>query len=169
MRLASFALVAAVVLASCTKLDAPSNDSASSKPAAAVEGAKAAFVVAQLDPSAGDVRAALAAEAKKAKEKGLRPFVELWATWCAPCVALKKSMGHPRIDAAFQGTYVVQLDIDAWGAKLDGVGLSSSVIPIFYALDDEGRPTGRKIDGGAWGDDVPENMGPVLDKFFHGT
>jgi len=43
------------------------------------------------------------------------------------------------------------------------------VIPIFYALDKDGKPTGRKVDGGAWDDNIPENMAPVLDKFFHAS
>ncbi|MCC6525026.1 MAG: hypothetical protein IT373_20395, partial [Polyangiaceae bacterium] len=64
--------------------------------------------------------------------------------------------------------YIVQLEVDAWGAKLDAAKLPADAIPVFYELSaDDGRPTGRKIDGGAWGDNVPANMAPPLDRFFH--
>jgi thiol-disulfide isomerase/thioredoxin len=138
-------------------------------PGAAASAPADGFVVTALAPPAGDARAALKAEVDKATQQGLKPYVELWATWCEPCTAIKKSMNDSRMKAAFKGAYIVQIDVDAWGAKLDGTGFSSSVIPVFYALDAEGKPTGRKIDGGAWGDNIPENMAPPLDKFFHGS
>jgi len=28
--------------------------------------------------------------------------------------------------------------------------------------------TGGTVDGNAWGDNIPENMAPVMDRFFHG-
>jgi hypothetical protein len=73
-----------------------------------------------------------------------------------------------RMKAAFKGTYIVQLDVDAWGKKLAVAGLPSQSIPVFYALDDKGKPTGRTLGGDAWKEDVPENMAPPLDRFFHG-
>jgi thiol-disulfide isomerase/thioredoxin len=167
--------IAALALAACqgsnSSAPTPTADqapSATRKTAGASESTEG-FVITALEPSAGDASAALKAEVAKAKQKGLKPYVELWATWCGPCLAIKKSMNDPRMKAAFKGAYIVQMDVDAWGAKLDGTGFSSSVIPIFYALDEEGKPSGRKIDGGAWGDNVPENMAPPLDKFFHGS
>jgi hypothetical protein len=37
---------------------------------------------------------------------------------------------------------------------------------VFFKLDASGKPTGDRIDGGAWGDNVPENMAPPLKAFF---
>lgn len=133
------------------------------------DGADRGFVMAELTPSQGDLKAVLKAEAAKAKAQGLKPHVELWATWCGPCKAMKQSLDDPRMKAAFKGTYIVQLDVDLWGPqKLSSAGLDSKVIPVFYGLDEEGKPTGKTISGGAWKEDVPDNMAPPLDKYFHG-
>ena len=57
--------------------------------------------------------------------------------------------------------------MDAWGGSLGAVGLASPSIPVFIVLDEKGRGTKRRIDGSAWDDNVPANMAPKLDAFFH--
>ena len=164
-------LLAAVLLSACKEdRDTPRGDP--SPPANAKEGAtKGASgdpTDVRLHPDGGPLKTQLADGAAKAKARGLTAYAELRADWCDPCVALEKSMSDPRMIDAFAGTYVMHLDVDEWSAKdVEGTGLKASVIPIFYALDGDGKPTGRTIDGGAWGENVPENMAPPLKKFFH--
>lgn len=117
----------------------------------------------------GDLQKVLSEHTALAKAAGQKPFVELWATWCPPCKALEASMGDPQIQKAFAGVYLIRLDSDVWSEKLKGSGLDNSTIPVFYELDEAAKPTGRSIDGGAWGEDIPENMAPPLDAFFHDT
>jgi thiol-disulfide isomerase/thioredoxin len=131
--------------------------------------AHAGFVVTELPTSVGALSDALKAEAAKAKAKGLKPHVEFWASWCQPCMDLAKSLGDPRMEAAFKGTYIIRLNADEWGDKLAGTGLNASAIPVFYELDADGKKTGKTIDGGAWGENIPENMAPPLDQYFHGS
>ena len=108
-------------------------------------------------------------EVAKAKAKHLKPFVEFAAGWCEPCLAIKKSLDDPRMKAAFAGSYIVRLDADEWGEHLGGSGFAPHAIPVFYEVGDDGKPTGRTIDGAAWEDNLPENMAPPLSKFFHAT
>ena len=63
---------------------------------------------------------------------------------------------------------IVVLDVDAWQDRLAGTGFVPRIIPVFYAVDASGKPTGRKITGDDWGKnkDVPERMAPVLEAFF---
>lgn len=137
-------------------------------PAASARGNERGFVLVELEPAPNALVATLQVEAKKAKAMGLKPFVEFWASWCEPCMALRRHMGDPRMAAAFKGTYIIQLSADDWGDdKLGGTGFDAGVIPIFYELADTGKPTGRSIRGSAWGEDVPDNMAPPLAKFFH--
>jgi len=131
-------------------------------------------------PADGELAALLEAEAAKAKELGQKPFVEFSAGWCPPCQALKKSLDSARSNAdnpgpddaamldAFHGVYIIQLDADAWKGKLGSTGLSQTPIPVFFEIDEQGKVTGRKITGGAWGEDIPSNMAPPLKAFFQG-
>jgi thiol-disulfide isomerase/thioredoxin len=111
---------------------------------------------------------ALAGFAKAAVAAGLKPYAYLHAEWCGPCKAIEKThAADPQMVDAFKGTAIALIDIDAVDPKvLTANGLESSAIPVFFKLDASGKPTGDRIDGGAWGDNVPENMAPPLKAFF---
>lgn len=119
-------------------------------------------------PAQGELATLLQAEATKARARKLKPFAELRADWCGPCKELEASMEDPRMADAFIGTYLIRLDADAWAGKLGSVGLDSDSIPAFFEIGDNGKPTGRKITGGAWAANVPANMAPPLKAFFKG-
>jgi len=133
--------------------------------------ASAEFTIVRLHPQDGDLQTMLAEEAQKAFALGQMPAVEFDATWCGPCIAIDeglKSKNELMLEA-YAGTYIIRLDVDEWGwgdssnhdFKFDG-------IPVYFKLDAQGRPTGEVIDGNAWGENIPENMAPPMDEFFHG-
>ena len=110
----------------------------------------------------------LKVEAKKAFDLGRQPYVEFYADWCPPCNAIRESLGDERMIDAFNGTYIIKLDLDFWEIKLLGTGFNVNGIPAFFEIDSDGNPTGRTITGAAWGEDVPENIAPPLKEFFNG-
>lgn len=120
----------------------------------------------RLTPSQGPLKLLLDAELKNAQAKKLKPFLELRAEWCKPCKELEASMNDARMADAFAGTYLISVDIDEFNDQLNKLGFDGSAIPVFYALDANARPTGRKIDGGAWAENIPQNMAPPLKAFF---
>jgi thioredoxin 1 len=119
-----------------------------------------------LEPGSGELEALIQREVASAAELGKVPFVQITAEWCGPCKRLRASLGDPLMREAFAGTYIIQVDFDAWQQPLKDAGFVNEGIPVFFAVDASAHPTGEKIDGGAWGEDIPKNMAPPLGKFF---
>jgi thiol-disulfide isomerase/thioredoxin len=128
------------------------------------------FTIVRLHPEDGDLQTMLTEEAQKAIALAQIPVVEFDATWCPPCQAIDaaiKSKDELMLKA-YNGTYIIKLDVDEWGWNNGKVqGFQFDAIPVYFKLDSEGRQTGDVIDGGAWGEDIPENIAPVMDRFFH--
>lgn len=125
------------------------------------------FTIVELHPTPEDLANVLRREVAAASQSGRKPFAELVAKWCGPCRALDNSLNDPAMIDAFRGTAVFKLDIDDWHARLRAVGLpDDQPIPAFYRLDNDGKATTIRIDGGAWGADIPKNMAPPLKAFF---
>jgi hypothetical protein len=129
------------------------------------------FTIVRLHSKDGDLQTMLAKETEKAVALGQMPIVEFDATWCPPCQAIDKAIkakNELMLDA-YAGTYIIKLDVDEWGwgdsRKHD---FQFEGIPVYFKLDPEGEQTGEVIDGGAWGEDIPENIAPMMDAFFHG-
>ena len=127
------------------------------------------FSLVELHPSQGDLPALLAVHADRAAELGRRPFVEFSAQWCSSCLQLARSLADERMIEAFDGTYIIRLDLDEWKSQLSQTDFVVFGVPAFFEVGGEGRPTGRTITGAAWGEDIPENMAPVLQQFFSAT
>ena len=119
-----------------------------------------------IEPGSGALEALLQREVASAVELGKVPFVQITAEWCGPCKRLRVSLGDPLMRDAFAGTDLIQVDFDAWEEPLKAAGFVNEGIPVIFAVDASARPTGEKIDGGAWGEDIPQNMAPPLGRFF---
>lgn len=105
-------------------------------------------------------------ETKVAQERGLKPFVLMYADWCSPCHAIKKHIKNPLMQDAFKGTYIILINVDEWSDEIKGKYFVRG-IPTFFEINSAGEPSGKKIDSGAWEDNTPSEMAPVLNKFFH--
>jgi thiol-disulfide isomerase/thioredoxin len=124
----------------------------------------------RLRPGDGKLADLLASEVKKAEALEQIPVVEFDATWCPPCQVISSGLNkHNKLLVdAFDGVYLIRLDADEWGWDMKKYGFSFDGIPVFFKLDAQGKPNGEVIDGNAWGDNIPENIAPPMDEFFHG-
>lgn len=124
------------------------------------------FSFASLRPEAGPLEQQLGAWAKQARAAGRVPVAYLTAVWCPPSAMLEESLGDPQMQRALGGVAAATFDVDTWGEALDRAGFSRGVVPVFFVIDAQGRPTGQKITGAAWGENTPANMAPPLEQFF---
>jgi thiol-disulfide isomerase/thioredoxin len=126
--------------------------------------------IVRLHPGDGDIQTLLAEEAQKAVELGLMPVVEFDASWCPPCVAIDEGLEakNELLLDAYSGTYIIKMDVDEWGWGDSTLhDFEFDAIPIYFKLDAHGEQTGEVIDGNAWGENIPENIAPPMDEFFH--
>jgi thiol-disulfide isomerase/thioredoxin len=133
--------------------------------------ASTGFTIVRLHPWDGDLHELLAQEAQKAIAVGQMPIAEFDATWCPPCLAIEEALDakNELMLTAYAGTYIIKLDVDEWGWTENGVqDFKFDGIPVYFKLDAQGKQTGEVIDGNAWGDNIPENIAPPMDEFFHG-
>lgn len=115
----------------------------------------------------GDLREQLRTHASEAELRGLRPFVEFGASWCPPSAMFGRVLDDPSMVAALAGVYLIRAESDHFEAdELIDAGFQIRSVPVFFELDAEGVPSGRQIDGGAWGADTVENMSRVMGQFF---
>jgi len=126
------------------------------------------FTIVRIHKGGGNLSTQLTTQAQKAKELGLNPFIEFDATWCPSCVIIDRNIKaeEPLTMQAFEGVYLIRADVDEWGWG-DRKNFNFNAIPVYYKLGSDGNPTGTVIDGGIWGEDIPQNFAPALDKFFH--
>jgi thiol:disulfide interchange protein len=120
----------------------------------------------ELAPTQGELLPLLKDNAARAQKRQLRPLVEFYADWCAPCRAFQASLGAPAMMEALRGTFLIKLNLDDWHDKLEGTGFDMKSIPFFYLIGSDGRPTGKVLDGDKWGRSTVANMSAALSRFL---
>jgi hypothetical protein len=135
-----------------------------SKPRAATP-----FSVVALRVQDGALPGQLSAAVDRAAAAHEVAYVELTSRWCRACHWLNNAMSDTALSPVFGGTYVVQVDVDAWAGRLEGSGLDyhNGPLPAFVALSERGQPVGDWADASVWRSDVPREAAPVLASFFH--
>lgn len=163
-------VVGATLIRRVTLGRASSGPSPSSSPARASQstlGRPADYQVVQIHR--GDLREQLRTHAAEAELRALRPFVEFGASWCPPSNMFGRVLDDPSMVAALAGVYLIRAESDDFEAdEIGDAGFQVRSVPVFFELDGDGLPTGRRTDGGAWGADTIENMSRVMGQFFAG-
>jgi len=171
-------LAIAMILLSCTREDARAQPAATTPPAASPERlptvdtaappsepappeplpteattptAEVATII-EIDVQAGPLAEQLTVIAARAKKEGRVAAVELWAGWCAPCKKLDKLIAAGTVTNALRGAILVRVDVDMFDDELNELGFRAPQIPSFYRVDGRGKPIGKPLAGGDWGE-----------------
>lgn len=141
---------------------APRPDGAPQAAPAPSEKAKPRFVpVAAGTPVADEVRGVVKASGEE------RVVVYVGASWCEPCQEFHEALERGDLDDELAGVKFLEYDADVDNERLETAGYGGRMIPRFALPGDDGRFSGKKIEGGIKGKGAVKHiMGrlrPMLD------
>lgn len=102
-----------------------------------------------------------------AKKDGKDVLVMTVQEPCKPCEGVMASLRDERLQTALSPVRVLKVNVEVFESELNALKISRDRIPGFYLLAADGTPRDG-IDGGEWGEDIPENIAPVLGPFVRG-
>ena len=107
---------------------------------------------------ASSVKTALA----QAHAEGRTLLVYVGATWCEPCQRFHHAVDQGELDAAFPRLSIIGFDADRDTGSLAAAGYTSHLIPLFALPRDDGRASGKQIEGSVKGEAAVSELTPRL-------
>jgi uncharacterized protein DUF4190 len=109
----------------------------------------------------------LAEVAARGGASGRTVILQTYHRRSSACAAVAASLPDARMQRALANVTLVRVDVESFRGELGSMRVETETAPWFYKLDAAARPTDA-ISADAWGDNVPENMAPVLGRFARG-
>jgi thiol-disulfide isomerase/thioredoxin len=131
--------------------------------------AAVAVAVVKATPGDGPLAPYISAAVGRAANEGARTIVYVGATWCDPCRRFKDSLAQGKLNGALRGIRFLEFDKDKHGDQLDAAGYQSQYIPLFAVPADDGRHSGKHIEGSINGPGATGNIVPRLMKLLQET
>ena len=114
------------------------------------------------EPHADRVAPVVARELVRAKADHRDLLVYVGASWCEPCNHFHDAAAAGKLDDAFPRLRLLVFDADRDHDALVAAGYDSELIPLFVVPADDGRATGRHIEGSIKGDGAVAEITPRL-------
>jgi thiol-disulfide isomerase/thioredoxin len=119
-------------------------------------------------PAPTDVAASVKAALQQAHAEGRTLLVYVGATWCEPCQRFHHAVEQGELDGAFPRLSILGFDADRDGTALGAAGYTSRLIPLFAVPRDDGRSSGRQIEGSVKGEAAVGEITPRLRNLING-
>jgi hypothetical protein len=146
-------LLLGIALAACQRAD-------DAKPAPAAPPPHKLELVAA--PVTKEVAPLVARELARAKDDHRRLLVYVGASWCEPCTHFHDAAAAGKLDDEFPDLRLLVFDATRDQDALTAAGYTSDMIPLFMVPADDGRATGRHIEGSIHGDGAVSEITPRL-------
>ena len=114
------------------------------------------------EPHVDAVAPVVARELTRARADGHQLLVYVGASWCEPCTRFHDAAAAGQLDDAFPHLRLLVFDADRDHDALVAAGYDSELIPLFVVPADDGRATGRHIEGSVKGEGAVAQITPRL-------
>jgi len=114
----------------------------------------------------GELPSLLQEQQSKATRREQKPFVFLFATTQPESLAMREQFDAPEIVKILEGTWLIELNVEEWGAQIERAGFKPQRLPALYAIDEDARPTNHSFIGTPWEEATPSLMVQPLQRFF---
>jgi hypothetical protein len=113
-------------------------------------------------PATADVAPLVAKELGRARADGRTLLVYVGASWCEPCNHFHDAAAAGKLDDAFPALRLLVFDAERDHDGLVKAGYDSELIPLFMVPADDGRASGRHIEGSIKGEGAVSEITPRL-------
>jgi thiol-disulfide isomerase/thioredoxin len=120
-------------------------------------------------PGTDDVATAVKAALTQAHADGRTLLVYVGAKWCEPCQRFHHAVEKGELDAAFPRLSILGFDADRDATVLGAAGYTSRLIPLFALPRDDGRASGKQIEGSVKGEAAVNEITPRLRNLISGS
>jgi hypothetical protein len=114
----------------------------------------------------GDVAATVRVESAAAQMVGRDLLVYVSASWCEPCQRFHQAVRAGQMDGRFPHLRLLEFDADRDDADLRRAGYKSRFLPLFARPGDDGRASGRSVEGTPKGgvtlDEMARHLAPLF-------
>jgi thioredoxin 1 len=94
------------------------------------------------------------------------PIIYFYADWCGPCKRFRAALPSEQVDEALRQAALIKVNVDSCQELAAYYGISA--VPTFIKVDTQGKPVAT-ITGEEWGEDVPDEIAPVMVKLANST
>jgi hypothetical protein len=120
-------------------------------------------------PPDGEVSAQVREELGRSHRQGRELLVYVGASWCEPCQRFHHAAAAGLLDREFPRLRLLEFDADRDNLRLVQAGYTSRLIPLFARPADDGRASGRQIEGSIKGEGAVGEIAPRLHALLQGS
>jgi hypothetical protein len=111
----------------------------------------------------GEVDAVVRKALASASARRRRVVVYVGAVWCEPCQRFHRAAQNGELDSQFPDLDILAFDADRDGERLAAAGYAwKKYIPLFALPADDGRASGKQVEGGIKGEGAVSYLVPRL-------
>jgi thioredoxin 1 len=94
------------------------------------------------------------------------PIIYFYADWCGPCCRFRAALPSEQVDEVLKQATIIKVNVDS--CQELAAYYHVTAVPTFVKVDAQGNAVAT-ITSAEWGEDVPAEIAPVMQKLVRST